>query len=102
MAVTDLPDPDSPMTANTSPARTSNVTPSTAPDLLEARYMRPYQMHASIGPSCAVGLARDDLVTVWSHMQGAFPLRDAIAEMLRLPAAAIATRFPTIASPMRG
>ena len=63
-----------------------NVTPSTAPDLLEARYTRPYQMHASIGPSCAVGLARDDLVTVWSHMQGAFPLRDAIAEMLRLPA----------------
>ena len=46
-------------------------------------YQRPYQMHASIGPSCAVGLSQDDALTVWTHTQGVYPLRDAIAEMLR-------------------
>jgi nicotinate dehydrogenase subunit B len=54
-------------------------------DAITATYRRPYQMHASIGPSCAVGLLQDGLTTVWSHTQGAYPLRDAIAEMLRSP-----------------
>lgn len=52
---------------------------------LEARFTRPYQSHGSIGPSCAVAQASGDQVTVWTHTQGAFPDRDAIAEMLRLP-----------------
>jgi CO/xanthine dehydrogenase Mo-binding subunit len=43
-------------------------------------------MHASIGPSCAVGLSEDGMLTIWSHTQGVYPLRDAIAEMLRMPA----------------
>jgi nicotinate dehydrogenase subunit B len=54
--------------------------------LVEARYTRPCQMHASIGPSCAVALAGEDGLTVWSHTQGVYPLRQAIAEMLRLSA----------------
>jgi nicotinate dehydrogenase subunit B len=52
---------------------------------LEARFTRPYQSHGSIGPSCAVAQASGDHVTVWTHTQGVFPDRDAIAEMLRLP-----------------
>jgi nicotinate dehydrogenase subunit B len=52
---------------------------------LQAVYRRPYQMHASIGPSCAVASFDGDALTVWSHAQGMFPLRQAIAEMLRLP-----------------
>jgi CO/xanthine dehydrogenase Mo-binding subunit len=52
---------------------------------LEARYRRPYQMHASIGPSCAVALLKDGMLTVWTHAQGVFPLRAAIAEMLEMP-----------------
>ncbi len=52
---------------------------------MTATYRRPYQMHASIGPSCAVGLLQDGVTTVWSHTQGAYPLREAIAEMLRSP-----------------
>jgi nicotinate dehydrogenase subunit B len=55
------------------------------PGTITATYRRPYQMHASIGPSCAVGLLQDGVTTVWSHTQGAYPLRDAIAEMLRTP-----------------
>lgn len=52
----------------------------------EAEYRRPYQMHGAIGPSCAVGLLREGIVTVWTHSQGVYPLRGAIAEMLRMPA----------------
>ena len=52
---------------------------------LTATYRRPYQMHGSIGPSCAVGLVQDGVVTVYSHTQGVYPLRAAIAEMLRTP-----------------
>jgi len=60
-----------------------------APDFgataIAANYFRPYQMHASIGPSCAVGLWRDEGLTIWTHSQGVYPLRKAIAEMLRAP-----------------
>ena len=52
---------------------------------LEATYTRAYQMHASIGPSCAVGLYEDGTLTVWTHSQGVYPLRASIAEMLRMP-----------------
>jgi len=50
---------------------------------LEATYTRPYQMHGSIGPSCAVARRDGETTTVWSHTQGVYPDRDAIAGMLR-------------------
>jgi CO/xanthine dehydrogenase Mo-binding subunit len=53
---------------------------------LEATYHRPYQMHGSIGPSCAVALREGDVVTVWTHSQGVFPLRGALAELTGLAA----------------
>ena len=52
---------------------------------LSATYTRPYVAHGSIGPSCAVALFQGDGLTVWSHTQGVYPDRDAIAEMLRMP-----------------
>ncbi|MGO1074886.1 molybdopterin cofactor-binding domain-containing protein [Inquilinus sp. CA228] len=53
---------------------------------LEARYSRPYLLHGSIGPSCAVAQQDPDgLLTVWTHTQGVFPDRKAIAEMLGRP-----------------
>lgn len=54
---------------------------------LKARYTRPYQMHGSIGPSCALALFENDTMTVWTHSQGVFPLRAALADLLRLPVA---------------
>ena len=51
---------------------------------LAATYSRPYLAHASIGPSCAVALADKGSVTVWSHTQGVYPDRQAIAELLGL------------------
>lgn len=52
---------------------------------LEAVYKRPYQMHASIGPSCAVAQWKDDQLSVWSHTQGAFPLRSTLSDLLSIP-----------------
>jgi nicotinate dehydrogenase subunit B len=52
--------------------------------VLRARYSRPHLMHGSIGPSCAVALWEDDSVTVWTHSQGVYPLRKALAELLKL------------------
>jgi nicotinate dehydrogenase subunit B len=56
---------------------------------IEATYTRPYQAHGSIGPSCAVAHFVDGAMTVWSHTQGVYPDRQAIAEMLRIPPAAV-------------
>jgi CO/xanthine dehydrogenase Mo-binding subunit len=51
-----------------------------------ASYQRPYQMHASIGPSCAVARFADGRYVVWTHSQGVYPLRDALAELVRTTA----------------
>jgi CO/xanthine dehydrogenase Mo-binding subunit len=57
----------------------------TGAGVIEAEYRRPYQMHGSIGPSCAVALYRDEALTLWTHSQGVYPLRGAIAEMTGMP-----------------
>jgi CO/xanthine dehydrogenase Mo-binding subunit len=49
---------------------------------LAADYTRSYLSHGTIGPSCAVALLRDGHMTVWSHTQGAFPLRSDLAKVL--------------------
>jgi nicotinate dehydrogenase subunit B len=46
-------------------------------------YIWPYQMHASIGPSCAVADCRDDRVRVWSGTQNPHLLRADLALLLR-------------------
>ena len=57
----------------------------TGGDVIQARYTRPYMMHASIGPSCAVGRYDGQRLTVWTHTQGVYPLRNTIADMLGMP-----------------
>jgi CO/xanthine dehydrogenase Mo-binding subunit len=52
---------------------------------LSATFKRPYQMHGSIGPSCAIAQFKDGALTVWSHGQGMFPLQASVAELLRMP-----------------
>lgn len=56
-----------------------------AGQVVEGTFTRPYLAHGSIGPSCAIAEARDGTVTVWTHTQGVFPLRRALAGLLRLP-----------------
>jgi nicotinate dehydrogenase subunit B len=56
---------------------------------VKARYTRPWLSHGSIGPSCAVAQFKDGLLTVWSHTQGVYPLRQALAELTGLAPAKI-------------
>ncbi len=65
--------------ANSSAATTPGV------KTLTATFSKHYLMHGSIGPSCAVALMQDGVLTVWTHSQGVYPLRDGLAEMLSMP-----------------
>ena len=51
---------------------------------LAATFTRPFQLHGSIGPSCAIAQLVDGRYTVWTHSQGVFPLRSALAELLAI------------------
>jgi nicotinate dehydrogenase subunit B len=51
---------------------------------VSAEYSRAYLSHATIGPSCAVALLKDGRMTVWSHTQGAYPLRGDLAKVLSM------------------
>ena len=55
----------------------------------EATYTRGYLAHASISPSCGLAEYRDGHLTVWTHCQGVYPLRAALAKTLGLEASAI-------------
>ncbi len=52
---------------------------------VKAQYFKPYIMHASIGPSCAIALHDDDQLHIWSHSQGIYPLREALPKVVGLP-----------------
>ena len=48
-------------------------------------YIWPYQMHASIGPSCAVADYRDGRIKVWSGTQNPHTLRSDLAQLVDRP-----------------
>jgi nicotinate dehydrogenase subunit B len=57
-----------------------------AAQTLRATYTRPYHMHASIGPSAAVAEWSAGALTVWTHSQGVYLLRSALAQALGIEA----------------
>ena len=50
----------------------------------QAEYFRPYHMHASMGPSCALAIWEGDALTVWTATQGVYPVRDTIADLFSI------------------
>ena len=56
---------------------------------LARSYVWPWQMHGSIGPSCAVADWRGDRLVVWSGTQNPHALRADIAQLVGLPEPAI-------------
>jgi nicotinate dehydrogenase subunit B len=56
-----------------------------AATVLKATYLHPYQMHASMGTSCAVADVRGDGATVWSPTQSAYPTRSGVAMLTGVP-----------------
>ncbi len=61
--------------------------------VIRARYTYPYQMHGSVGPSCAVADVRGDGVTVWSPTQSVYPTRSCIAKLLGVPVETVRVVF---------
>ncbi|MGB7094380.1 MAG: molybdopterin cofactor-binding domain-containing protein [Anaerolineales bacterium] len=57
-------------------------TPPSTEETLKATYFRPFQMHASLGPSAAVAHMDTGKLTLWVHSQGVYPIRAAIAHVL--------------------
>jgi CO/xanthine dehydrogenase Mo-binding subunit/aerobic-type carbon monoxide dehydrogenase small subunit (CoxS/CutS family) len=60
---------------------------------LTAEFTRPFLAHASMAPSCAIARWDGDAVTVWSHSQGIFSLRAAIAAGLGLAAGQVTVHY---------
>ena len=86
----DLPDPATlfatlaALPAHAVPVQGEAVAMPPGARVVAARYRRDYQMHGAIGPSCAVGLYEDSALSVWTHSQGVYPLRGALAELTGL------------------
>jgi CO/xanthine dehydrogenase Mo-binding subunit len=53
-------------------------------EVVTATYTRPFVSHAAMAPSCGLAEYRDGHLEVWSHTQGVYPLRNAIAGVLGL------------------
>src|SRR6185436_11399010 len=56
-----------------------------ADTVVKATYLHPYQMHGSMGTSCAVAEVQRGKVTVWSSTQSAYPTRSGVAMLLAVP-----------------
>src|SRR5205807_6129115 len=56
-----------------------------AHNVVNATYVYPYQMHGSVGASCAVADIKSDKATVWSATQSVYPTRSIVAKLLGLP-----------------
>jgi len=56
---------------------------------IKAKYIWPYQMHASIGPSCSVADYREGFLRVWSGTQNPHVLRSDLALLLQMDEATI-------------
>ncbi|MBB3773321.1 CO/xanthine dehydrogenase Mo-binding subunit [Angulomicrobium tetraedrale] len=71
------------------PSRDQTILDVGQPDVpsyaINALFSRPYLAHGSIGPSCAIAHADDDALTVWTHTQGVYPLRNALATLFGMP-----------------
>jgi nicotinate dehydrogenase subunit B len=53
--------------------------------VVRAKYTYPFQMHGSLGASCAVADVKAHSATIWSATQSAYPTRDVTAKLLGLP-----------------
>ncbi len=64
-----------------------------AAEVVKATYHYPYQMHGSIGSSCAVADVQGERATIWSPTQSAHPLKSGVAMLLGFPASNVRVIF---------
>ncbi|HEX9214575.1 MAG TPA: molybdopterin cofactor-binding domain-containing protein [Bradyrhizobium sp.] len=89
--LTDLADVETALRANPSTPRTLidkgdvSAAIAGATKHMQRTYVWPYQMHASIGPSCAVADCSDGNIRVWSGTQNPHVLRGDLALLIERP-----------------
>ncbi|MGY4296263.1 CO/xanthine dehydrogenase Mo-binding subunit [Bradyrhizobium sp. i1.4.4] len=89
--LTDLADVETALRAHPSTPRTLidkgdvDAAISGAAKPMQRTYVWPYQMHASIGPSCAVADVQDGDIRVWSGTQNPHVLRSDLALLIERP-----------------
>jgi len=71
-----------PVPALADPPREATVT-------LQSLFESPYRMHGAIGPSAALALSEDDRLSIWTHSQGIYNLRESLAEALNMKVDAV-------------
>jgi nicotinate dehydrogenase subunit B len=52
--------------------------------IISETYSRPFVAHAALAPSCGLAEYRDGHLSIWSHTQGVYPLRNSISGILGL------------------
>lgn len=62
------------------------IDPTASAISLKASYFKSYTMHATMGPTCAIGHYDGEILHIWSHSQGIYPMREGLATMLGLAA----------------
>ncbi len=60
---------------------------------VKATYYYPYQVHGSMGTSCAVADVRGHEATIWSATQATHPLRQTVATILGIPSEGVRVIF---------
>ena len=58
--------------------------PSETGQIVSETYSRPFVAHAALAPSCALAEYRDGHLSIWSHSQSVYPLRNSVADILGL------------------
>jgi len=66
---------------------------SSSHEVLKASYSHPYQMHGSMGASCAVADVKATSAEIWSPTQGVYPQRDSVAKLLGLAPPSVKVTF---------
>ena len=47
-------------------------------ETFKATYTKPYIKHASMGPACGIAMFDGEILHIWSHSQGIYPMREAL------------------------
>jgi len=66
-----------------------------AAEVMKSTYCYPYQMHGSMGASCAVADVGADKATIWSATQASHPMKNSLALVLGLQPANVRVIFRT-------
>jgi CO/xanthine dehydrogenase Mo-binding subunit len=61
--------------------------------IISAKYVHPYQMHGSVGTSCAVADVRAGRTILWSATQSVYPTRSIVATILNVPLESVRVIF---------